>query len=698
MKLFRNQGSNQGFTLVEMLVIAPILILSIGVFIGVIINLTGEVLSSRGSNVLAYNLQDALNRIEEDVRLSSGYLAKNSIDSTVDNPQGYGANGSVAAFTNAGGTSGNSLILSSIATTANPLSLTSGFVYRANSPSNCSDPLEYSKNNAPMVINIVYFVYQNALWRRVIMPLDYANIGTWCGDIVWQQPSCQPEYTHSFCKTNDEKLLDGVAAESFYIQYYPNATNNTQIAAASNPAAIESVRANALLSATTVNVSIGATQNIAGRDIERSGTIRVTRLDTNASAIAVQSNPSTPASPSTVTANVTNGNQVTYSWPNVSGATAYSFEYRINGGSWVTGDLNLSNSIRTYTVTNATHTNTVEARVAAKNSAGNSAYTYRAITVPLWATLPMQNSWNDFNGEYAPASFTKTSAGVVMVRGGVKKGGAASVGEVVGKLPVGYRPGQALAFGGVGLGEISSRVDVLANGDIVAMEDFSTTWQSLDSISFVPDGLYTRTNVLPESAWSNWGAGFRSASRYQDSVGRVHLEGVLSVGYNYDTTVILTLPFSLRPDKTLIVPSRSGSFSHMGITQTPTLESKGDGWSPYSINATYYPVSTATWTTLSLQNSWVSYDGGTTHALPRFTKASDNIVTLSGMMQAGDASNGTTVATLPAGSRPTHRMSYMIANSSLPSRVDVFPNGDIQLIGSHENAWLSLDGISFYGQ
>ena len=39
-----------GFTVVELLVIAPIVILTIGAFVATIVNMTGEVLASRGAN------------------------------------------------------------------------------------------------------------------------------------------------------------------------------------------------------------------------------------------------------------------------------------------------------------------------------------------------------------------------------------------------------------------------------------------------------------------------------------------------------------------------------------------------------------------------------------------------------------------------------------------------------------------------
>lgn len=70
------RGSAHGFTIVELLVIAPIVILTITAFISVIVNMTGDVLASRSSNLVAYDIQDALSRIEEDVKLSSTFWRK----------------------------------------------------------------------------------------------------------------------------------------------------------------------------------------------------------------------------------------------------------------------------------------------------------------------------------------------------------------------------------------------------------------------------------------------------------------------------------------------------------------------------------------------------------------------------------------------------------------------------------------------
>jgi hypothetical protein len=70
-----------------MLVIAPIVLLTIAIFIGVLLSLTGETLIARTNNSLAYSVQDSLNSIEYDISLSGAFLATNSV--AIASPQGY---------------------------------------------------------------------------------------------------------------------------------------------------------------------------------------------------------------------------------------------------------------------------------------------------------------------------------------------------------------------------------------------------------------------------------------------------------------------------------------------------------------------------------------------------------------------------------------------------------------------------------
>jgi competence protein ComGC len=57
---FHHQTAQKAFTLVEMLVIAPIMLLTVAAFIGIIISLTGQTLVAQAENTLAYTVQDTL--------------------------------------------------------------------------------------------------------------------------------------------------------------------------------------------------------------------------------------------------------------------------------------------------------------------------------------------------------------------------------------------------------------------------------------------------------------------------------------------------------------------------------------------------------------------------------------------------------------------------------------------------------------
>jgi len=52
------------FTLVEMLVVAPVVILIIGVIINSMIQMTGEIMATRSAALITSDIQEALNTIE----------------------------------------------------------------------------------------------------------------------------------------------------------------------------------------------------------------------------------------------------------------------------------------------------------------------------------------------------------------------------------------------------------------------------------------------------------------------------------------------------------------------------------------------------------------------------------------------------------------------------------------------------------
>lgn len=699
------QQLRDGFTLVEMLVIAPIVILAIGAFVTVVISMVGEVLTSRASNSLSYDVQDAMNRIEQDVKLSTTFLAQNNVTLVAGNAQGYDDN--IANFTNVGGTSGTSLILNMLTTSGNPLSTSSAVVYLANQPASCvgsgADVYTSYSRNVPMTHNVVYFVKNGSLWRRTIMPSNYDTVSARCGAAApWQQPSCAPSYSATFCKTEDIRLVDGVPAGGFFVRYYNAAESTVPDETASNSNDTVANRNTALQASPTVSVSVNATGTVAGRTIERSATLRATRLDINASSIAVPNTPtSAPASPN-VTAATTAPTNVVFTWPSVNDAASYTIQYRINGGSWVTGFTN--QNTRTYTVSSATHTNTVEASVTANNVAGSSTAGTATATIPLWTSLDLVNGWAAYPPPFAVPAYTKTSTGLVFLKGMVRGGSGA-----IATLPSGYRPGTSeyIMFES-SANQAFARVDIVTSGQI-SMSVGTNPWLSLDGIAFMPSGttftaltgfLNGWTNYSPSSGDTNWA----QAGYYQDSAGRVVTRGLVRAGTATAGTPIVTVPAGVNsPQYNHVANVNSNANGHISYNLTNnSVNAKGGSNVYVAINAIYFTSARATgtdcltqWCALPLVNSWVHY--GSPYTTPQYTQASDGVVHLKGLIRSGTAA---TMATLPADYCPKETLLFTTVAADAWSRVDISAGtgSGCSVVGSaYSTTWTSLDSIRFIG-
>lgn len=696
-------SEQKGFTLIEMLVVAPIVILAIGAFLTVIISMTGEVLSSRASNTLSYDIQDALTRIDQDVKLSSTFLAQNSITLNATEQQGY--NNDATNFTNIDGTSGTSLILNSVVTNDNPTSASAGVVYLANQPNACAS--SDVKLNKPLTMNIVYFVKDNALWRRTIMPSNLPSAPVTCSS-PWQQASCATGYTPgNLCKTNDVKLVDGVTNNTFSISYFSNPSSTTPNTVVSTDPSAE-VRNAAFTAIPTVNVSISSSQTVAGRTIERSASIRSTRLESNASFIAPTVADSTPSTPK-ITATYITPESAKFTWPISSGNNVtYTADYNIDGdptsGPWTSAYVQSSNTSYTR---QAIRGQVVNFRVKAVNSAAPSgtSYAYASVTIPLWNNLPMQNNWTNYQNTYAEAGFTKTNDGMVVVKGLIKRAGTMTVGEAVGVLPEGYRPQYGMSFQSVTSGG-AANIYVYPTGEIIASTGSSEAWLSLSTIRFLAaDTGYTWTNPTLLNSWTNR----NNAPTYDppnlgytiDGIGRVHVRGVIANGTNADPGNIFSLPPAAQSSQYYFIPVRSGSggINLVGVYPTTnSIVSKGIAvGTAYFLNFTYLPDTYTNWTTMSMSAGWVFY--GSNFTTPQYTKSSDGMVTIKGLIKSGTTTAGTVIFTLPPGYRPAERQIYVAqATGAGFARVDILANGQIQIQSGFSATWTTLDGLAFMAE
>lgn len=263
------RARESGFTLVEVAVIAPFIMLTIGLFIAAIILLTGNVLASRTSNQVMYQAQDALDVIERDIRLSGAFLPQNNF--AVATPQGSGNN---ATRFNSIVSGRDNLVLNVIATNRAPESTSRSPVYRANAPHACNSP--HVQQNQVLTVNYVYFVSNDSLWRRTVVPPDYRNDNYCLSGRPYQLPSCQPGRTNAICSIDDTELISGVDSVQFGVQYYNSASDTSPNNSARNTNI--TTRTNAMQSVNVAEVTISIETRVAGRSVEYTGSVRAARI------------------------------------------------------------------------------------------------------------------------------------------------------------------------------------------------------------------------------------------------------------------------------------------------------------------------------------------------------------------------------------------------------------------------------------
>lgn len=657
--------NTQGFTLIEILIIAPIVILAISVFISLIINMVGDVLAVRDRNNMSYEIRDTLDRIEQDSRLSTQFLTTSS---ALLSPQGSDNNFTgTAAFSNT-----NSLIMGTLTTDKNPVDSSRQLIFYAKQPNDCGSLQSY---NRPFISKIIYFIKDNSLWRRTyILPYNTnasPNDETLC-NAPWQQNSCSPGYSLATrCQTNDTQLMQNVT--SFNVKYFSAPGSTTDIGAAN------------ALSATTIEVTLNGQKLVAGRTVNNSGSIRTSKLN------AIDADLPIPGTP-TVSGQISGPNTLRFSWPIVPAATSYLLSYNINGGSWidVTND-----STTTFFEINAYRNDTVTLRVTAKNSSGSSPQGTAAVSIPAWYTASLQNGWVPYDtAQFPTATYTKSNANVIVLRGVIRSGNT-NIDTPIFNLPVGYRPTHRLVFQTESNGS-ASRVDVMPNGDVLVNRAHGN-WLILDGIRFVASTAPYTWTTYTSPFQNNWGnydnSGYWAPLRSTlDSVGRTHIQGLLSGGTNVNPTTMFSLPAGQQAPEYTHIPAASTGFNLTAFSWVVQAKGVSDATAYYSIQAMFYPT-TAGWQPLTLQNGWVVFDSG--HTQPRYRKGSDGIVTVKGLIKNGNVNWGTTIATLPPGYRPKERICMIGVAGGSHSRIDILPSGELMIAGYTNSTWTSLDNISF---
>ena len=236
-----NSQKQSGFTLVEVMIVAPIAVLVVGVFIGFIVALTGDALQSTARSQLLEELGSAHEQIRRDARLATEFRAT-SFPAT--SPQRPNNSSGTATFTTAN-TSQNInnaytlLILRTNATDKDPFDPTRTIV-RKEVGGACSSA------NDPYQVDIVYYAKSNipddhdspsstwSLWRRVLPDRS----STPCGAPPWQRPSCAigQDMTTGTCQTEDQLVLKSLQPYALGV-WYVNTPDNTSFT--SNPQVVD---------------------------------------------------------------------------------------------------------------------------------------------------------------------------------------------------------------------------------------------------------------------------------------------------------------------------------------------------------------------------------------------------------------------------------------------------------------------------
>jgi len=316
--------------------------------------------------------------------------------------------------------------------------------------------------------------------------------------------------------------------------------------------------------------------------------------------------------------------------------------------------------------------------------------------------LQLKSGFSDFAQGFRNAIWTRVGP-MCFVSGKVQ---AADIRSTIATLPEACRPTGIVSFdlhnGVYDAYPFTLRVDVFPNGDIKVVAeaqsvDSSSTgnYVSLDGISFAVAG--TKNNPLSlgqlRQNYRPYRNGFEEpAVAVYDDVCIV--TGMLTtVDKSFPPTgEMMVLPEDCRPvDGQLIFTANHNSFSWRVdvLTDGRVYAQTYNGRAFPTISVANLIFFRTTGTALTLLSGWGAYNSG--YRRPTYKKV-DNLCLLSGLMSG---SRRGTFSVLPEECRPMERLQFTVNNHDYSARVDVFPDGRLDMPWQNRYGWLPLDGISF---
>jgi len=267
------ENRSAGFTLIEVGIIVPILIVMVLVIFDALFLMIRASSVEGGRISLAYDKQTAISNIEADAVLASLYLPAK--DGTYPDP--YAPSGGWSY--KGDGTNSRVLITRMYSTNLNPLDVNRAPAFINDSDPDFSSACDGSRLYQKDVLehNVIYFVKNNILYKRKVVDAT----SPLCGTGQYQKLSCpsQADLTaqglgtrNTSCKADDEILARDVS--SFTVQYYGSKSSTTPLDVYQTGADPDLVT-----TAVDVEVSLTITRKVSGESISSTSKLRMSKIN-----------------------------------------------------------------------------------------------------------------------------------------------------------------------------------------------------------------------------------------------------------------------------------------------------------------------------------------------------------------------------------------------------------------------------------
>lgn len=245
MRFRKSNKFKAGFTLVELLVISPIIMVTVIAGVTFMFNQYGRIVQQDGQLNLQLEAQNILFGLQDDIWYANLFTSDKN-DNLVDSYQPAGG------WTS--GTTPPTLIISLPALTKNQRDPLRQPVYI--NESTCTPP-DGNGDNSVLYNNVIYFISGTNLYKRTITaPSSLATCGT-----SYDKQSCPAANATATCPA-DRRLSDHIG--SFAVTYYDTGNNVT-----TTPENAESVQVNMTLQDTAFAENITATSSLRLRKLNQ---------------------------------------------------------------------------------------------------------------------------------------------------------------------------------------------------------------------------------------------------------------------------------------------------------------------------------------------------------------------------------------------------------------------------------------------